>query len=102
MRVRPVFVALAPARAKVQPFTPESLFAIAKDLGLKSDASPEPQVVDVTVKSAVPEGLRRTSPFLTQPVFNSHRSETEMLRYIYNLQGKDLSLVHAMIPLGAL
>jgi glycine dehydrogenase len=49
----------------------------------------------------VPDTLRRTTKFLTQPVFNKHHSETELLRYIYHLQNKDLSLVHAMIPLGS-
>ncbi|KAI1162077.1 glycine dehydrogenase [Nemania serpens] len=49
----------------------------------------------------IPDTLRRTSPFLTHPVFNTHHSETEMLRYIYHLQSKDLSLVHSMIPLGS-
>ena len=45
--------------------------------------------------------LQRTSPYLTHPVFNTHHSETEMLRYIYHLQSKDISLVHSMIPLGS-
>ncbi|KAF2200709.1 glycine dehydrogenase [Delitschia confertaspora ATCC 74209] len=48
-----------------------------------------------------PTDLKRTSPFLTHPVFNSYHSETELLRYIYHLQSKDLSLVHSMIPLGS-
>ena len=48
-----------------------------------------------------PEYLARTSEFLTHPVFNKHHSETEMLRYIFHLSSKDLSLVHAMIPLGS-
>jgi glycine dehydrogenase len=43
----------------------------------------------------------RTSPFLTHPVFNTHHSEHEMLRYIFKLQGRDLSLAHSMIPLGS-
>ncbi len=43
----------------------------------------------------------RTSPFLTHPVFRSHHSETEMLRYLTRLQGRDLSLAQAMIPLGS-
>ncbi len=43
----------------------------------------------------------RTSPFLTHPVFNTHHSETEMLRYIFTLMGRDLSLAHSMIPLGS-
>ncbi|KAI0149483.1 glycine dehydrogenase [Xylariaceae sp. FL1272] len=50
---------------------------------------------------SIPENLRRTTPFLTHPVFNTHHSETELLRYIYHLQSKDLSLVHSMIPLGS-
>ncbi len=45
--------------------------------------------------------LQRRSPFLTHPVFNTHHSETEMLRYLKSLESKDLSLVHAMIPLGS-
>lgn len=45
--------------------------------------------------------LHRTSPYMTHPVFNTHRSETEMLRYIKQLETKDLSLAQAMIPLGS-
>jgi len=45
--------------------------------------------------------LMRTSKFLTHPVFNTHRSETDLLRYIHHLQSKDLSLTHSMIPLGS-
>jgi glycine dehydrogenase len=45
--------------------------------------------------------MLRTSEFLTHPVFNSHHSESEMLRYIFSLQNKDLSLTHSMIPLGS-
>jgi len=47
------------------------------------------------------ERFARTSAFLTHPVFNTHRSETEMLRYIHMLQSRDFSLVHGMIPLGS-
>jgi glycine dehydrogenase len=43
----------------------------------------------------------RKSPFLTHPVFNTHHSETEMLRYIRRLEARDLSLCHSMIPLGS-
>ncbi len=43
----------------------------------------------------------RVSPFLTHSVFNSHHSETEMLRYLTRLQAKDLSLTTSMIPLGS-
>lgn len=51
--------------------------------------------------NAFPAQLKRTSAFLQHPVFNSHHSETEMLRYIHQLQSRDLSLVHSMIPLGS-
>src|SRR6266511_1834805 len=43
----------------------------------------------------------RTSPFLTHEVFERYHSEHEMLRYLYRLQARDLSLVHSMIPLGS-
>ncbi|MGO9838917.1 MAG: aminomethyl-transferring glycine dehydrogenase [Polyangiaceae bacterium] len=46
-------------------------------------------------------GLERTSAYLTHPVFNTHHSETEMLRYMRALESRDLSLVHSMIPLGS-
>jgi glycine dehydrogenase len=48
-----------------------------------------------------PTPFARTSDFLTHPVFNTHHSESEMLRYIFKLQGRDLSLAHSMIPLGS-
>ncbi|KAJ2773617.1 glycine decarboxylase subunit P [Coemansia nantahalensis] len=50
---------------------------------------------------AVPASLVRQSAFLTHPVFNSYHSETEMVRYITQLQNKDLGLINAMIPLGS-
>ncbi|KUI56028.1 Putative glycine dehydrogenase (decarboxylating), mitochondrial [Cytospora mali] len=49
----------------------------------------------------LPEPFQRNSDYLTHPIFNTHHSETEMLRYIHHLQSKDLSLVHSMIPLGS-
>ena len=49
----------------------------------------------------LPDHLKRTSSYLTHPVFNTHHSETELLRYIHHLQSKDLSLTHSMIPLGS-
>ncbi|PYR46510.1 MAG: glycine dehydrogenase (aminomethyl-transferring) [Acidobacteria bacterium] len=48
-----------------------------------------------------PAGLGRTSPFLTHPVFHRHRSELEMMRFIRDLERKDLGLHTAMIPLGS-
>ena len=46
-------------------------------------------------------GNERTGAYLTHPVFNTHHSETEMLRYLRRLEARDLSLTHAMIPLGS-
>jgi glycine dehydrogenase len=53
------------------------------------------------VESLIPVELRRSSEFLTHPVFTSHHSETGMLRYIRALSDKDLSLDRSMIPLGS-
>ena len=49
----------------------------------------------------IPAELRRTSSYLTHPVFNTHHSETAMLRYIRQLSDKDLALDRTMIPLGS-
>ncbi|CAI4211240.1 unnamed protein product [Parascedosporium putredinis] len=59
------------------------------------------QQVGASPSSELPATVKRTSEYLTHPVFNTHHSETELLRYIYHLQAKDLSLVHSMIPLGS-
>jgi glycine dehydrogenase len=48
-----------------------------------------------------PAALTRTSPYLTHPVFNTHRSETKMMRYIRSLERKDVGLDTSMIPLGS-
>ncbi|MDQ6881339.1 MAG: glycine dehydrogenase, partial [Pseudomonadota bacterium] len=53
------------------------------------------------IESMIPRALRRTSSFLTHPVFNTHHSETGMLRYIRALSDKDLALDRSMIPLGS-
>ena len=62
-----------------------------------------PQVSDFEagVTSLIPAELRRSSPFLMHPVFNTHHSETAMLRYIRGLSDKDLALDRSMIPLGS-
>ncbi|HEY9222640.1 MAG TPA: aminomethyl-transferring glycine dehydrogenase, partial [Variovorax sp.] len=54
-----------------------------------------------TAPVRIPDDLRRTSAFLTHPVFNTHKSETAMLRYIRSLSDKDLALDRSMIPLGS-
>jgi glycine dehydrogenase len=49
----------------------------------------------------LPQSLRRTTEYLTHPVFNSHHSETQMMRYIRSLERKDVGLDTSMIPLGS-
>ncbi len=49
----------------------------------------------------IPTALTRTSAYLTHPVFNTHHSETQMMRYIRMLENKDFSLMQGMIPLGS-
>lgn len=77
---------------------------------LKGESPIEPDVLDaasrdmqLTAESVeAPLGsLARSTPFMTQSVFNKHHSETDMLRYMMHLQQKDYSLVHGMIPLGS-
>ena len=53
------------------------------------------------IASGIPSELQRSSRYLIHPVFNAHHSETEMLRYLKQLENKDLALNQAMIPLGS-
>jgi glycine dehydrogenase len=67
------------------------------------DGAALPRVADFEqgVEPLIPPQLRRSTPFLTHPVFNTHHSETGMLRYIRSLSDKDLALDRSMIPLGS-
>jgi glycine dehydrogenase len=49
----------------------------------------------------IPQSAIRNSAFLTHPIFNTHDTETEMLRYLKKLESRDLSLTTSMIPLGS-
>ncbi|MBY0464714.1 MAG: glycine dehydrogenase, partial [Burkholderiales bacterium] len=68
---------------------------------LTGQALPEVSAFEQGIEPLIPPALRRTSAFLTHPVFNSHHSETGMLRYIRRLSDKDLALDRSMIPLGS-
>lgn len=57
--------------------------------------------LDASVADTIPASLARSSRYLTHPVFNTHHSETEMLRYLKRLQNRDLALDHSMISLGS-
>ncbi len=78
----------------------EILNIFAEASGNKSNEHNELEL-SVDVEVGYPSNLKRTSPYLTNKVFNSFHSETEMLRYLKKLENKDLSLVHSMIPLGS-
>ena len=69
----------------------------SKVKGIAADSLTIVEGVETTIAS----NLQRQSAYLTHPVFNSHHSEHEMLRYIKSLEAKDLSLCHSMIALGS-
>ncbi len=56
---------------------------------------------DIDLHQSIPEELRRTSAFLTHPIFHRYRSETEFMRYLRKTASKDITLARAMIPLGS-
>jgi glycine dehydrogenase len=62
---------------------------------------PSIDALDGSAPSLIPDELRRRSAFLTHPVFNTHHSEHEMLRYMRALSDKDLAMDRTMIPLGS-
>jgi glycine dehydrogenase len=67
----------------------------------QGQAMPQFAAFEKDVEPLIPQPLRRSSDFLTHPVFNTHHSETGMLRYIRSLADKDLALDRTMIPLGS-
>ncbi|MEM8630248.1 MAG: aminomethyl-transferring glycine dehydrogenase [Pseudomonadota bacterium] len=74
---------------------PETIEAVWRAFGItKADE-------DLAPEYRVPQGLVRTSDFLTHPVFHMNRAETEMMRYMRRLADRDLALDRAMIPLGS-
>jgi glycine dehydrogenase (decarboxylating) len=74
------------------------------ELSTREEALAIEQIFDCPAGASVPEMpafMRRETPILTQAVFNTYHSETEMMRYIKMLERKDISLAHSMIPLGS-
>jgi len=57
--------------------------------------------IELEARDAIPATMKRTTAFLTHPVFHTHRSETALLRYMRKLADRDLALDRAMIPLGS-
>ena len=81
--------------------TREDIMALWRLFARPQQALPSFVAFEKGIESMIPPELRRTSAFLTHPVFNTHHSETEMLRYIRSLSDKDLALDRSMIPLGS-
>ena len=80
--------------------TPEDLFGLISCFESESDTVAF-DISDDTTPDHIPSSLTRTSAFLTHPAFNTHHSETQMMRYIKQLENKDLSLNTSMISLGS-
>jgi glycine dehydrogenase len=79
-----------------------TLLAVAEAFGVPADGpAVDLSALDDEGEDALPAELRRTTSFLTHPVFSAHRSETAMLRYLRSLSDKDLALDRTMIPLGS-
>jgi glycine dehydrogenase len=77
--------------------TGSTLTGLLRAFGLIADLD----LLDQTTGDALPEALRRTTPYLTHEVFSTHHSETQMLRYLRRLSARDYALDRGMIPLGS-
>ena len=78
--------------------TREDVLALAKLFGARIEDIDE---LDAATADALPAPLRRESDFMQHPVFNTHHSEHELLRYMRSLADKDLAMDRTMIPLGS-
>ncbi|MBK0014576.1 aminomethyl-transferring glycine dehydrogenase [Stenotrophomonas sp. S41] len=77
--------------------TRADIVALAAVFGAQADV----EALDASTADALPSALLRQSAFLTHPVFNTHHSEHELLRYLRSLADKDLAMDRTMIPLGS-
>ena len=78
-----------------------NIYALWQVFSTKADDSLDLEALDAGIELCIPRDLRRSSDFLTHPVFNLYHAETEMLRYLRWLAAKDIALDRAMIPLGS-
>ena len=81
--------------------TRDDIVALWKVFATAGQALPDMAGFEKGIEPMIPAEMRRTSAFMTHPVFNTHHSETQMLRYIRGLSDKDLALDRTMIPLGS-
>jgi glycine dehydrogenase len=77
--------------------TRSTISSVLRAFGVSADLDE----LDRTTGPALPESLVRTTPYLTHEVFNTHHSETQMLRYLHKLSERDYALDRGMIPLGS-
>ena len=80
---------------------PEDITELLEVFGSRETAADALEDTTPADEHGIPEQFRRESSFLTHPVFHRYRSETEMLRYLKQLEDRDLSLTSTMIPLGS-
>ncbi|RJX69692.1 glycine dehydrogenase (aminomethyl-transferring) [Vibrio sinensis] len=81
--------------------TVSDIAALFEIFSVKEDVSALSSEISENEFAAIPESCRRSTSYLTHPVFNTHHSETQMMRYLKQLENKDFSLTHGMIPLGS-
>ncbi|VEB44521.1 Glycine dehydrogenase [decarboxylating] [Chromobacterium violaceum] len=74
---------------------------LAKLIELFTGKPADIAALDAAAQDAIPAALKRESAILTHPVFNTHHSEHEMLRYMKKLENRDLAMNHSMISLAA-
>ncbi|AXE34175.1 aminomethyl-transferring glycine dehydrogenase [Chromobacterium phragmitis] len=74
---------------------------LAKLIELFTGKPADIAALDAAAQDAIPAALKRESAILTHPVFNTHHSEHEMLRYMKKLENRDLAMNHSMISLGS-